>query len=131
MKMNSAEYQGQKRVLCRWRRWMMVRNVGYESCRPRASVATNSIFISQVCLNKTFIFNSGPLLIILSVMNFMLEISLSNSIERTSKGELNLSVRTINFSIKIFLVNSSKVICLNKRNSVEFSESSFETIKEV
>jgi len=31
----------------RWRRWIMVRNVGYESCRPRASVATNSIFISQ------------------------------------------------------------------------------------
>ena len=31
----------------RWRRWKMVRNVGYERCRAaRASTATNSIFIS-------------------------------------------------------------------------------------
>jgi len=34
-------------VQTRWRRWKMVRNVGYERCRAaRASTATNSIFIS-------------------------------------------------------------------------------------
>ena len=38
--LNSSPYR-------RWRRWKMVRNVGYERCRAaRASTATNSIFIS-------------------------------------------------------------------------------------
>jgi len=38
-------------ITTRWRRWKMVRNVGYECCRPRASVATNSIFISTSQFN--------------------------------------------------------------------------------
>lgn len=34
-------------IATRWRRWKMVRNVGFEQCRPRTSVATNSTYISQ------------------------------------------------------------------------------------